>query len=95
MTINYIKVRNIPEAAGYPPPDENTTWLDFWKLKNPFYMPSSCSNRNCTSQADLQGAHVQVPGEAKRYIIPLCGACCKLQDEFEVAEYKLTPVARN
>lgn len=93
MTINYIKVKNVSRVTNSTPSDGSQNWLDFWKNKNPFYAPSSCSNRNCSTQTDLLGAHVKVPaGETDRqYIVPLCTACTQLLGEFEVPEYKLTP----
>lgn len=93
MTIIYVKVANISGGTDTAPPDGSPSWFDFWKEKNPFYEPSSCSNRDCGVEGPLFGGHVQVLAEPqKRYVIPLCASCAALQDEFEVAEYKLTPV---
>ena len=96
MTINYIKVKKLTRTADDAPPEGCSDWLDFWKRKNPFYSPSSCSNRNCTSsQSDLLGTRVKVPGESDRqYVVPLCASCNELHNEFSVPEYKLMVVAK-
>ncbi|MGE0566579.1 MAG: hypothetical protein AB7O73_01405 [Bacteroidia bacterium] len=69
--MSFINVRNKKGTADKTPPDEYTSWLDFWE-KNKGKKATECEATLCYKKATV-GGHVIKDGKGgKEYILPLC-----------------------
>jgi hypothetical protein len=87
-------VKNVSGSSRFAKPRGYDSWLDYWKAQtgeNPYF----CTADNCLG-ADLVGAHVQkaYSDDKSWYIVPLCSACNKRTDTFNV-KTTLVPVPSN
>ena len=78
-------VKNVVGSSRFSKPYGYDSWLDYWKSQtgqNPTY----CSADGCYGM-DLVGAHVQkaYSDDNRWYIVPLCSACNKRTDVFNVS----------
>ena len=78
------KVKTLRGTSDRNPVGHNT-WMDFWEAKTG-QKAGECKTLYCNEKSDLVGAHVIKSGlyDGKWYIIPLCKACNKRDDEFYV-----------
>lgn len=83
--IMVVKVKNLHNTGDRKPVGYNS-WLEYWEAKSG-EKATECNSVTCSAKTDLVGAHVIKAGslDGKWYIIPLCKACNKRNDEFYVS----------
>lgn len=81
----FVKVKNLHNTGDRKPFGYNS-WLEYWEAKSG-EEATECKSITCSTKTDLVGAHVIKAGslDGKWYIIPLCKACNKRNDEFYVS----------
>ena len=90
-----MRVKNIKGTSGRTPPTpyQNLTWKEFWEKKTGREL-IFCPCHDCFNSPEV-GAHVMKAdrdADDKWYIIPLCKACNKKTDVFEVDADDLLPI---
>lgn len=92
-----VEVKNIKGSSNdrYSNPKGYASWLEYWKTKSDYYLPSYCTCETCTNKVNV-GAHVMKTSNSNKwYIVPLCYACNNKNEPFNVDEDYLVPVSDN
>jgi hypothetical protein len=87
------KVKNLKNTADKKCKCSGTEgkWIEHWRLEKG-NRTKICRNDDCNNEATL-GAHVKKVGvdDHRHFIVPLCGECNGLNEDFSIAYRHLVP----